>query len=73
MKLNLDNFTDRAIKVLELAYKAALEMGDDYINTEHLLIGIVREYDGVAACALRDLGCRGEHVEKAINELMAGK
>src|SRR2546423_13148314 len=47
-------FTPRARKVLELAQREALELGHDYIATEHILLGLVRETDGVAVRILLD-------------------
>jgi ATP-dependent Clp protease ATP-binding subunit ClpC len=60
-------FTPRATKVLELALREALSLGHDYIGTEHLLLGLVRENEGVAARILRDFDADAEKVR---NELM---
>ncbi len=49
-------FTPRAKKVLELSLREALQLGHSYIGTEHMLLGLVREGDGVAAQVLSDLG-----------------
>ena len=49
-------FTPRAKKVLELSLREALDLGHDYIGTEHILLGIVREGQGVAAQVLAALG-----------------
>jgi hypothetical protein len=49
-------FTPRAKKVLELSYRESLELGHDYIGTEHLLLGLLREGKGVAAEVLMSLG-----------------
>jgi hypothetical protein len=49
-------FTPRAKKVLELSLREALQMGQNYIGTEHILLGLIREGDGVAAHILSDLG-----------------
>src|SRR5207244_4505795 len=53
-------FTPRAKKVLELSLREALSLGHNYIGTEHLLLGLAREYDGVAARILLDF-----HVDSA--------
>ena len=55
-------FTPRAKKVLELALREALSIGHNYIGTEHILLGLVRENDGVAAAILLDLGLDAERV-----------
>jgi ATP-dependent Clp protease ATP-binding subunit ClpC len=55
-------FTPRAKKVLELALREALSLGDKYNDTEHSLLGIVRENEGVAARILRDLDADSEKV-----------
>jgi RimJ/RimL family protein N-acetyltransferase len=49
-------FTPRAKKVLELSFREALQLGHNYIGTEHLLLGLIGEGEGVAAETLRDLG-----------------
>jgi ATP-dependent Clp protease ATP-binding subunit ClpC len=51
-------FTPRAKRVLELGLREALQLGDDVIGTEHLLLALIREEDGLAGQALRDLGVR---------------
>ena len=51
-------FTPRAKKVLELSLREALQLGHSYIGTEHMLLGLVREGEGVAAQVLNDLGRR---------------
>jgi ATP-dependent Clp protease ATP-binding subunit ClpA len=65
-----ERFTDRARKVLALAYQEAVDLHHEYIGTEHILLGLVREEMGVAASVLRDRGVdlsavRSE-VEKAV-------
>jgi ATP-dependent Clp protease ATP-binding subunit ClpC len=52
----LDHFTERSKKVLRLAQEEAHQFNHNYLGTEHLLLGIVREEEGVAARVLRDLG-----------------
>ena len=53
-------FTPRAKKVLELSLREALQLGHNYIGTEHILLGLIREGDGVAAQVLVKLGRRPE-------------
>jgi ATP-dependent Clp protease ATP-binding subunit ClpA len=55
-------FTPRAKKVLELALREALSIGHNYIGTEHILLGLVREGSGVASTILGDLGLDAERV-----------
>ena len=50
-------FTPRAKKVLELSLREALQLGHTYIGTEHILLGLIREGDGVAGAGPRRLGC----------------
>jgi len=63
-------FTPRAKKVLELALREALQLGHSYIGTEHLLLGLVREGDGVAATVLVNLGAGLGRVRQATLTLM---
>jgi ATP-dependent Clp protease ATP-binding subunit ClpC len=49
-------FTDRAQKVLELSLREALQLGHAYIGTEHILLALIREGDGVAAKVLGEMG-----------------
>jgi ATP-dependent Clp protease ATP-binding subunit ClpC len=65
-------FTPRAKKVLELALREALQLGHDYIGTEHILLGLVREGEGVAAQVLVALGADLERVRQAVLELLEG-
>jgi ATP-dependent Clp protease ATP-binding subunit ClpA len=51
-----DKFTERARKTLQLAQEEAQRFNHNYVGTEHILLGLVREGDGVAACVLQDLG-----------------
>jgi len=53
-----DKFTERARRVLTLAQEEAQRFNHNYIGTEHLLLGLVREGDGVAASVLNNLGLR---------------
>ena len=59
-------FTPRAKKVLELALREALSLGNNYIATEHLLLGLVREAEGVAARILIDLGAELDNIRVAV-------
>ena len=63
-------FTPRAKKVLELSMEEAQELGHNYIGTEHLLLGLIRENDGVAAQVLLDLELKLEDVREAVLELL---
>jgi ATP-dependent Clp protease ATP-binding subunit ClpC len=64
-------FTRRAKKVLELSLRESLQLGHDYIGTEHILLGIVREGHGVAAQVLADLGADLNRVRQAVVQLVA--
>lgn len=63
-------FTPRAKKVLELSQEEANELGHNYIGTEHLLLGLIRENDGVAAQVLMDLQVKLEDVKSEVLELL---
>src|ERR687884_22888 len=66
-------FTPRAKKVLELALREALSLGHNYIGTEHILLGLVRENEGVAARILLDLDADEEKVrERTLSFLAPG-
>ena len=64
-------FTPRAKRVLEGALRETLQMGQNYISTEHLLLGIVREGNGVAMQTLSQLGVDGDAVRAAVKELIS--
>jgi ATP-dependent Clp protease ATP-binding subunit ClpC len=66
-------FTPRAKKVLELALREALQLGHNYIGTEHILLGLVREGEGVAAQALQKLGADLNRVRQAVIRLLGEK
>src|SRR5437870_3160636 len=66
-------FTPRAKKVLELSLREGLQLGHNYIGTEHILLGIVREGEGVAAVVLQDLGVTLEAVRREIIGLLSGR
>ncbi len=65
-------FTPRAKKVLELSLREALQFGHNYIGTEHLLLGLIREGEGVAATVLVGLGADLESVRQKVVQLLAG-
>jgi ATP-dependent Clp protease ATP-binding subunit ClpC len=65
-------FTPRAKKVLELSLREALQLGHSYIGTEHMLLGIVREGDGVAAQVLVSLGADLGRVRQQVLQMMSG-
>ena len=65
-------FTPRAKKVLELSLREAVSLGHNYIGTEHILLGIVRENEGVAARILLDLGADGETIQNAVVAMLPG-
>jgi ATP-dependent Clp protease ATP-binding subunit ClpC len=64
-------FTPRAKKVLELSLREALQMGHNYIGTEHILLGLLREGEGVAARVLNSLGVTQDNVKEKVKELLA--
>ena len=66
-------FTPRAKKVLELSLLEALQLGHSYIGTEHMLLGLVREGDGVAAQVLNDLGADMARVRTQVIQMMSGQ
>jgi ATP-dependent Clp protease ATP-binding subunit ClpC len=65
-------FTPRAKKVLELALREALQHGHNYIGTEHLLLGLIREGEGVAAEVLIKLGADLDRVRQTVIQLLSG-
>ena len=65
-------FTPRAKKVLELSLLEARELGDQHIGTEHLLLGLVREGEGVAVQVLRTLGVDAEAVRRTVITILSG-
>jgi ATP-dependent Clp protease ATP-binding subunit ClpA len=66
-------FTPRAKKVLELSLREALQLGDNYIGTEHILLGLIREGDGVAAQVLVRLGAELNRVRQQVIQLISGE
>jgi ATP-dependent Clp protease ATP-binding subunit ClpC len=65
-------FTPRAKKVLELSLREALQLGHDYIGTEHILLGLLREGEGVAAQVLVKLGADLSRVRQQVIQLLRG-
>ncbi len=66
-------FTPRSKKVLELSLLEARELGDQHIGTEHLLLGLVRENEGVAAQVLRTLGVGSDDVRQTVIRILSGE
>jgi ATP-dependent Clp protease ATP-binding subunit ClpC len=66
-------FTPRAKKVLELSLKEALSLGHKYIGTEHVLLGLVRENEGVAARILLDFGLDSEKLRNEVMRMLSGR
>jgi ATP-dependent Clp protease ATP-binding subunit ClpC len=66
-------FTPRAKKVLELSLKEALSLGHKYIGTEHVLLGLVRENEGVAARILLDFGLDSEKLRNEVMSMLSGR
>ncbi|WP_418244508.1 ATP-dependent Clp protease ATP-binding subunit [Ellagibacter isourolithinifaciens] len=64
------SFTPRVKRVLENSLREAMQMGQSYISTEHLLLGIVREGEGTALDVLGRLGVKGDDVRGALNDLV---
>jgi len=65
-------FTPRAKKVLELSLREALQLGHNYIGTEHILLGLIREGEGVAAQVLVKLGADLHRVRQQVIQLLSG-
>jgi ATP-dependent Clp protease ATP-binding subunit ClpC len=65
-------FTPRAKKVLELSLREALQLGHNYIGTEHILLGLIREGEGVAAQVLQKLGADLNKVRQQVIQLLSG-
>lgn len=65
-------FTERAQKVLALAQEEAIRLGHNNIGTEHILLGLVREGEGIAAKALYALGLGSDKIQKEVENLIRG-
>ena len=67
-------FTDRVKKVMQIAREESVRLGNDYVGTEHLLLGLVKEGDGVAVAVMRSMGVDLEdlsaNIEKGGFELL---
>ena len=61
-------FTDRVKKVMQLAREESVRLGNDYVGTEHLLLGLIREGEGVAVVVLKNLGVELEDLTKNIEK-----
>ncbi len=61
-------FTDRVKKVMQLAREESVRLGNDYVGTEHLLLGLIREGEGVAIVVLKNLGVELEDLSKSIEK-----
>jgi ATP-dependent Clp protease ATP-binding subunit ClpA len=66
-------FTPRAKKVLELSLRECHTLGHNYIGTEHILLGLVREHEGVGARVLLELGADPSRVRDSVIELLGGR
>ena len=64
----LSRFTERARRVLMLAQQEAIRLGHDYIGTEHLLLGLLHEGEGVASRALTSLNINLERIRRQVEE-----
>ena len=64
-------FTPRAKKVLELSLREALQLGHNYIGTEHILLGLIREGEGIAAQVLQKLGADLNRVRQTVVQLLS--
>lgn len=72
--MNGYNFTDRLRKVLQMAREEATRLHHEYVGTEHLLLGLLREGEGVAAAVLANLGVEREAIRRQIEQVVkAGK
>ncbi|PKM79648.1 MAG: ATP-dependent Clp protease ATP-binding subunit ClpC [Firmicutes bacterium HGW-Firmicutes-14] len=65
-------FTPRSKKVLELSFDESRNLGHNYIGTEHLLLGLIREGEGVAAAILQNLGANLQSVRQSVIEMLNG-
>ncbi len=68
-----ERFTDQARRVLVLAQEEARLLGHDYIGTEHMLLGLVREGEGVGVQVLVSLGADPTRVRQQVIQLLSGK
>lgn len=66
-------FTARAKKVLELSLREALQLGHNYIGSEHILLGLVREGQGVGAQILKRLDIDGDHLRRSVHDVLRSR
>ena len=66
----LERFTDRARRVVALAQEEAKRLNHNYIGTEHILLGLIREGEGVGAKALESLGISLDAVRQQVEEII---
>ena len=66
--MNGYNFTDRVRKVLQMAREEAARLHHEYVGTEHILLGLIREGEGVAAAVLQNLNVDLEEIQQKIEE-----
>ncbi|MGM0472316.1 MAG: ATP-dependent Clp protease ATP-binding subunit [Bacillota bacterium] len=66
-------FTERAKQVLMLAQEEAKDLGHSYVGTEHLLLGLIAEGEGIASKTLEDLGLKSDEIKEEINNLIGDK
>jgi ATP-dependent Clp protease ATP-binding subunit ClpC len=66
---NLDRFTKHARQVLQLAQEQAVRLNHNYIGTEHLLLGLVMEENGIASRVLRDMGANAAEISRAVERM----
>ena len=66
------NFSNRVRDVISFSREEAIRLGHDYIGTEHLLLGIIREGEGIAIKVLRNLGCEMPRLRQAIEDTVRG-
>jgi len=66
-----DKFTERVRKVIYLAREEAARLQHDYIGTEHLLLGVIREGEGIAATVLHNLGVDLDHIRQAVENMVS--
>src|SRR5512138_1633463 len=70
MSDKLDKFTKRARRVLTYAQEEATRLNHNYIGTEHLLLGLIREEEGLAAKVLRDLGDEQARIRQVVENIV---
>ena len=65
-----NNFSSRVQLVVKLSQEEAIRLGHDYIGTEHLLLGLIREGEGVAVKVLKNLGVELEKLKRTIEDMV---